>query len=189
MGKLLLTIGLVGLCHAAYSATQHRNYLRLTEELDQLNSPHNTFLKLPQDILLQTLVCLLLSCFGIVSIASQFKQIQITSEWENKTWDNIANRTSFYSFNHRGKYLFSSSGSSLSLEEQQHITSKLLEEEQLKLEKQSQQSKIQRQQQLEHQQRILQQQNRAAQRRPSTEEEDNNEDSSDGSGSSSEDQE
>jgi IS1 family transposase len=98
MGKLLLTIGLVGLCHAAYSATQHRNYLRLIE---------SEFTALPNDILLQTLLSLLSCCFGVIGISTKFKPIQITSEWENKTWDNIANRTSFYSFNHRGKYLFS----------------------------------------------------------------------------------
>ncbi len=98
MGKLLLTIGLVGLSHAAYSATQHRTYLRLTER---------EFSQLPIDIIAQTLLSLLLCCFAVIRISGQFKPIQITSEWENKCWDNIANRTSFYSFTHRGKYLFS----------------------------------------------------------------------------------
>ena len=98
MGKLFLTIGLAGLTHAAYSATQHRNYLRLTER---------DFSQLPLDILAQTILSLLLCCFGIIGISGKFKPIQITSEWENKRWDNIANRTSFYSFTHRGKYLFS----------------------------------------------------------------------------------
>ena len=98
MGKLFLTIGLAGLSHAAYSATQHRNYLRLTER---------DFSTLPLDIFAQTLLSLLLCCVGIIGISGKFKPIQITSEWENKRWDNIANRTSFYSFTHRGKYLFS----------------------------------------------------------------------------------
>jgi len=98
MGKLFLVFGLAGLTHAAYSATQHRNYLRLTER---------DFSQLPLDILAQTLLSLLLCCFGIIGISGKFKPIQITSEWENKRWDNIANRTSFYSFTHRGKYLFS----------------------------------------------------------------------------------
>lgn len=97
MGKLLLTLGLIGLCHAAYSATQHRNYLRLIE---------SEFTRLPSDILIQTLLSLLSCCLGVIGISTKFKPIQITSEWENKTWDNIANRTSFYSFNHRGKFLF-----------------------------------------------------------------------------------
>ena len=98
MGKLLLVIGLLGLCHAAYSATQHRKYLRLTEQ---------EFSSLPKDILLQTLACLLVCAISILGIVGKFKQIKIASEWENKNWDNVANRVSFYSFNHRGKYLFS----------------------------------------------------------------------------------
>ena len=97
MANFFLIVGLIGLSHSAYSATQHRNYLRLTEQ---------EFSALPMDIILQALLSLLLSCFGIISIVAQLKPIKITSEWENKTWDNIANRTSFYSFNHRGKYLF-----------------------------------------------------------------------------------
>ena len=109
MGKLLLTIGLIGLCHAAFSATQHRNYIRLTEhEMDESAKRASPISALPLDILLQTLVCLLLSCFGIISTSAKFKPIKVTSEWEHKTWDNISNRTSFYSFNHRGKYMFSS---------------------------------------------------------------------------------
>jgi hypothetical protein len=106
MGKLLLIIGLAGLCHAAYSATQHRNYLRLTESSNDFSTSSTSTL-LPVDILVQTLVCLLLCCFGVISVAAKFKPIQITSEWEHKVWDNIGNRTSFYSFNHRGKFLFS----------------------------------------------------------------------------------
>ena len=57
MGKLFLTIGLAGLSHAAYSATQHRNYLRLTER---------DFSTLPLDIFAQTLLSLLLRCVGII---------------------------------------------------------------------------------------------------------------------------
>lgn len=99
MGKsLFLVFGLAGLTHAAYSAAQHRSYLRLTER---------DFSQLPLDVLAQTVLSLLLCCFGIIGISGKFRPIQITSEWENKRWDNIANRTSFYSFTHRGKYLFS----------------------------------------------------------------------------------
>lgn len=109
MGKVLLVIGLAGLCHAAYSATQHRNYMRLTEhDLDDDTKRGATaFTTLPLDILLQTIVSLLLSCYGIIAVSAKFRPIKITSEWENKTWDNISNRSSFYSFNHRGRFLFS----------------------------------------------------------------------------------
>ena len=100
MGKLFITIGLLGLCHAAYSATQHRSYLRLIE---------SEFTTLPGDILLETFLSLLACCLGIIDFNTKFKSIKITSEWENKTWNNnLANRSSFYSFNHRGKILFGS---------------------------------------------------------------------------------
>jgi hypothetical protein len=100
MGKLLLTVGLAGLFHAAYSATQHRSYLRLTER---------EFTQLPLDILFQTLISLFVCCISVIQISTKFRSINIASEWESKNWDNICNRTSFYSFNHRGKYLYSTS--------------------------------------------------------------------------------
>lgn len=109
MGKIILTLGLIGLCHAAYSATQHKSYMRLTEH--DMDSSSSTFSSLPVDILVQTVVCLFLSCLGVIQVSAKFKPIKITSEWENKTWDNVANRTSFYSFSHRGKFLFSDSES------------------------------------------------------------------------------
>ena len=93
----MLYIGLGGLCHAAYSATQHRNYLRLTEK---------EYSRLPLDILLQTLFCLLITGFALIRIVGKFKSIRMSSGWESKTWEHIGNRTSFYSFNHRGKRLF-----------------------------------------------------------------------------------
>ena len=164
MGKLLLTIGLAGLCHAAYSATQHRNYLRLTETSNDFTSATSNPL-LPIDILVQTLVCLLLCCFGVISIAAKFKPIQITSEWENKVWDTIGNRTSFYSFNHRGKLLFSGddeqdntnraaaaaalADSEEDVKERELLRKKLLER--------NYQKKIYEQQQLLEQQRLLEQ--------------------------------
>jgi hypothetical protein len=138
MGKIFLITGLFGLCHAAYSATQHRNYLRLTE---------HEFSRLPLDIIFQTITSLFFSCIGIISIASQFKQIKITSEWENKTWDNVANRTSFYSFSHRGKYLFSSQ------EEDSLVEIKLRKEELLE------QQELRRKKQLKEQEQHLLQQN------------------------------
>lgn len=104
MGKIILTLGLIGLCHAAYSATQHKSYMRLTEHDMESGS---SFSSLPLDIIVQTVVCLFLSCLGVIQVSAKFKPIKITSEWENKTWDNVANRSSFYSFNHRGKFLFS----------------------------------------------------------------------------------
>ena len=112
MDRTLFIIGLVGLCHAAYSATQHRNYLRLTEKLvnnnnnDNNNINNNKNSSLPIDIVVQTIICLLLACISLARLVCKFRPIRISSDWEHKTWDNVGNRTSFCSFNHRGKYLF-----------------------------------------------------------------------------------
>ncbi|XP_064639352.1 ER membrane protein complex subunit 5-like isoform X2 [Lineus longissimus] len=94
--KVLVAIGLIGLLHAAYSATQHRTYLRLTEQ---------EFTDLPIDILFQCLVCLCVTCYGVVHVAGDFKETRATADLDHKTWETFSNRQSFYSFNHRGKVL------------------------------------------------------------------------------------
>jgi hypothetical protein len=176
MGKILLAIGLAGLCHAAYSATQHRNYLRLTENSNDFSSKTSGNL-LPLDILVQTLVCLLLCCYGVIRIAAKFKPIQITSEWENKVWDNIGNRTSFYSFNHRGKLLFSDDDDGhhhhhhVADEEENAQERELLRKKFLE---RNHQKKILEQQRLIEQQRLLEQE-KLGQRGQEEEEEDEEE--------------
>jgi len=87
-GKLILTTGLIGLCHAAYSATQHRNYLRLIE---------NEFTQLPSDILIQTVVSLLLCCYGIIGLSTKFKPIFS----DLSTYDSIAADISASEFNYK----------------------------------------------------------------------------------------
>ncbi|KAK7090605.1 ER membrane protein complex subunit 5-like [Littorina saxatilis] len=95
--KYCVIFGLVALAHAAYSSAQHRTYLRLTEQ---------DFTMLPLDILVQCLLGLLLTCYGVVQVAGSFKEIRASSEQENKTWDMLSNRGGFNIFNHRGKAMF-----------------------------------------------------------------------------------
>jgi hypothetical protein len=71
--------------------------LRLTEQ---------DYTSLPADIILQTLLSLIACGFAVLNIGGTFKQIKISSEWEHKSWENIAPRASFYTFNHRGKHLY-----------------------------------------------------------------------------------
>lgn len=94
-----MTLGLLSLAHAAYSAAQHRAYLRLTEE---------EFTTLPVDILLQSILGLLLMCFGIVNVVGKFREIKAAADMDKRGWENLGNRSSFYSFAHRGKALFGS---------------------------------------------------------------------------------
>ncbi|XP_069783191.1 ER membrane protein complex subunit 5 [Narcine bancroftii] len=71
--------------------------MRLTEK------EHET---LPVDIVLQTLLAFLLTCYGIVHIAGDFKDMDATSELKHKTFETLRNHPSFYLFNHRGRLLF-----------------------------------------------------------------------------------
>ncbi|XP_043535218.1 ER membrane protein complex subunit 5 [Chiloscyllium plagiosum] len=73
--KGLVGVGLFALAHAAFSAAQHRSYMRLTEKENET---------LPADIVLQTLVAFLLTCYGIVHVAGEFKDMDATSELKNK---------------------------------------------------------------------------------------------------------
>ena len=95
--KGLVGIGLFALAHAAVSAAQHRSYMRLTEKEDE---------SLPIDIVLQTLLAFAVTCYGIVHIAGEFKDMDATLELKNKTFDTLRNHPSFYVFNHRGRVLF-----------------------------------------------------------------------------------
>ncbi|XP_023443995.1 ER membrane protein complex subunit 5 isoform X1 [Dasypus novemcinctus] len=117
--KGLVGIGLFALAHAAFSAAQrkclgngdrlragpgkrNRSYMRLTEKEDE---------SLPIDIVLQTLLAFAVTCYGIVHIAGEFKDMDATSELKNKTFDTLRNHPSFYVFNHRGRVLFRPSDS------------------------------------------------------------------------------
>jgi len=94
--KILFSVGLLSLLHAAYSAAQYRTYLRLTEQ---------EFTSLPLDVVLQSLIGLFVTMYGILYMAGDFKEIRATIELETKTWETFRNRPSFYMFSHRGKSL------------------------------------------------------------------------------------
>ncbi|CAG9854927.1 unnamed protein product [Phyllotreta striolata] len=91
--RSILTIGFLSLFHAAYSAAQHRSYLRLND-LD--------FTHLPLDIFIQALGALFIIMYGVLNITGDFKEIKASAELENKSWETFRNIPSFYVFNHRG---------------------------------------------------------------------------------------
>ncbi|CAM1296404.1 MMGT1 (predicted) [Pycnogonum litorale] len=96
MYKFLTGIGLMSLVHVAYSAAQHRSYLRITEQ---------EFTGLPANIVIQGLISLFMTMYGVVYVSGEFKAIRATVELENKSFETFRNRPSFYSLNHRGKAL------------------------------------------------------------------------------------
>ncbi|CAD7079795.1 unnamed protein product [Hermetia illucens] len=96
LNKLLLTIGVISLLHAAYSAAQYRTFLRITEQDSS---------QLPFDIVLQALVSLFVIVYNIIQVVGDFKEIRAAVELQEKTWETLSNIPSFYIFNHRGKAL------------------------------------------------------------------------------------
>ncbi|XP_003726305.1 membrane magnesium transporter 1 [Strongylocentrotus purpuratus] len=93
---LCVLFGIIGLAHSAYSAAQHRSYLRLTEQ---------EFTRLPTDIFVQCIISLLLTCYGVINVAGKFREIRATVELEARSMDTLCNRPSFYCFSHRGQVL------------------------------------------------------------------------------------
>uniref|UniRef100_A0A224Y1L0 Membrane magnesium transporter n=1 Tax=Panstrongylus lignarius TaxID=156445 RepID=A0A224Y1L0_9HEMI len=94
--KIITCVGLFLLLHSAYSAAQHRSYLRITGQ---------EFTSLPLDILIQGIASLFVTMYGIIYVAGDFKEIRATVALESKTWETQRNLPSFYIFNHRGKML------------------------------------------------------------------------------------
>ncbi|XP_031554894.1 membrane magnesium transporter 1-like [Actinia tenebrosa] len=98
LGRILVFIGLIAILHAGYSAVQCRTYYKLLEE---------EFTSLPIDIYIQCLLGMLLGCIGVVLVAGEFKEIRAAAEMASKSWESLGNRPSFYTFNHRGRAMFS----------------------------------------------------------------------------------
>ncbi|KAJ3653956.1 hypothetical protein Zmor_013176 [Zophobas morio] len=94
--RFVLTIGFLSLFHVAYSAAQHRSYLRLNE-LD--------FTHLPLDVIIQAFISLFVIMYGVMNVAGDFKEIKASAELENRFWETFKNVPSFYTFSHRGRFL------------------------------------------------------------------------------------
>ncbi|KAL4631666.1 membrane magnesium transporter 1 [Arapaima gigas] len=92
--KSVVGVGLLALAHAAFSAAQHRSYMRLTEKESGT---------LPIDIVLQTLLAFGVTCCAVVRIAGEFRNMDASSELRNRASDTSRNRPSFYLFDHRGR--------------------------------------------------------------------------------------
>lgn len=98
LGNFFIIFGLLALVHSAYSAAQHRSYLRLAER---------DFDYLPVDIVVQTVLSLLVTISGVTLVAGEFKEIRATNELQNKSFEDLGRSSSFYTFSHRGRVLSS----------------------------------------------------------------------------------
>ncbi|CAG4972615.1 ER membrane protein complex subunit 5 [Colias croceus] len=96
--KIILTVGFISLFHSAFSAAQHRSYLRITSQ---------EFTTLPLDIVIQAVGSLFAVMWGVLHVAGNLREIQAAAEMNNTTWETQKNIPSFYIFNHREKALTS----------------------------------------------------------------------------------
>ncbi|XP_022820787.1 membrane magnesium transporter 1 [Spodoptera litura] len=108
--KLIVTVGFLSLFHSAFSAAQHRSYLRITSQ---------EFTTLPLDIVVQAVVSLFAVMWGVLNVAGNLREIPAAAELNTVKWETQRNLPSFYVFNHRGKALadnYIPSGSKCELE-------------------------------------------------------------------------
>ncbi|CAG0916441.1 unnamed protein product [Notodromas monacha] len=92
LDKLILCVGMLSMFHAAVSAAQHHTFLRLTEQEFHI----------PLDIIVQVLVSLVVTMISVTRVAGDFKEIRVSEELKERTWDSVTNRPAFYNFRHRG---------------------------------------------------------------------------------------
>ncbi|KAJ2944454.1 hypothetical protein O0L34_g3794 [Tuta absoluta] len=96
MYKIILIVGFISLFHSAFSAAQHRSYLRLTSQ---------EFTTLPLDIVVQAVVSLFAVMWGVLNVAGKLREIPAAAELNQICWETQRNLPSFYMFNHRGRAL------------------------------------------------------------------------------------
>ncbi|XP_068621463.1 ER membrane protein complex subunit 5 [Battus philenor] len=96
LNKFLVIVGFISLFHSAFSAAQHRSYLRITSQ---------EFTTLPLDIVVQAVVSLFAVMWGVLNIAGNLREIPAAAELNNVKWETQRNLPSFYIFNHRGRSL------------------------------------------------------------------------------------
>ncbi|VDL18592.1 unnamed protein product [Hymenolepis diminuta] len=75
VGRVLVFLGLITLSHVAYSAIQHRTYLKLTG---------TQYESLPTDIFCQTIIGFIITIVGVVRVAGDFSLISSSTDPRNR---------------------------------------------------------------------------------------------------------
>ncbi|XP_026754646.1 ER membrane protein complex subunit 5 [Galleria mellonella] len=96
LNKIIVIVGFISLFHSAFSAAQHRSYLRITSQ---------EFTTLPLDIVIQAVVSLFAVMWGVLNVAGNLREIPAAAELNTIRWETQRNLPSFYMFNHRGRAL------------------------------------------------------------------------------------
>ncbi|KIY62087.1 hypothetical protein CYLTODRAFT_427171 [Cylindrobasidium torrendii FP15055 ss-10] len=98
LGRLCVLLGTLALVHAAYSTYEHLSHLKALERPEG---------QLPQDIVIEALVALVLGTLGASLNAPPLKEITWASEMSKRTIDEMEARPTFASYVNRGRYLHS----------------------------------------------------------------------------------
>jgi len=96
LGRLLLTIAIVALFHAAFSTYEHLSQWKALGEPEK---------SLPSSIVFESLVALSLGIIGACLKAPALKEITWASEMRTRTIDDMDARMGFANFVTRGKVL------------------------------------------------------------------------------------
>merc|ERR1712232_981918 len=80
--KACLIAGFISLLHVAYSAVQHRTYLRITEQ---------EFKILPLDMVIQAVASLIVVLYSILQMMGKFKEIRASVDLQAKSWETLSN--------------------------------------------------------------------------------------------------
>lgn len=94
--RVLIVLGLLSLLHSAFSAAQHRSYLRITSQV---------FTSLPLDIVVQAVSSLLLVVWGVLSRCHGLRAVTAADENMAASANTLHNNANFYMYNHRGRLL------------------------------------------------------------------------------------
>jgi len=97
MGQTLLLVAVVTLLHAAFSTYEHMSHLKA------LGKPEGS---LPQDIVVETILSLILGIVGASLNAPPLKEITWRSEMQKRKIDDMDSRLSFASWINRGNDLY-----------------------------------------------------------------------------------
>ncbi|KAG6813843.1 hypothetical protein H0H92_006787 [Tricholoma furcatifolium] len=98
LSKLLLFLAIFFIFHAAYSTYEHLSHLKA------LGRPEGV---LPQSIVFETFIALILGILGASLNASELKEITWASEMRKRTIDEMDSRLGFASFVNRGRTILS----------------------------------------------------------------------------------
>ncbi|EGD77898.1 hypothetical protein PTSG_09533 [Salpingoeca rosetta] len=88
-GWVGVSISVVLLLHAAYSASRYHSYLKIN---------HEEFESLPIDIVVQTVAAMIVGMVAIVALNTNFADIHLTSRLKSKTWETACPKAAFRTF-------------------------------------------------------------------------------------------